>query len=119
VSKEALEDALTHVDESDFRIPYIVIIGWIIEGGEPFCFRWRSDWPKEVFYDRSAFEGSGKRIVERWAGPSGIHDAAAPNAVDLDQAVDTSLAITTNLMSEEILANDFGSDLSKLTHTAR
>ena len=111
IKRDALEEALTGFNAADFGSRHIIVIGWIVDGGK-HCFRWRSDWPQEVFYDQSAYGGSGKTIVERWCGESGIHESSDPDKIDVDQAIDGCLAIATNLMSIEMLESG---NLSQLT----
>jgi hypothetical protein len=45
----------------------VELIGWIHEG-RPSCFRWRSDWSDEVFYDLYHLAGSGEALIGRMIG---------------------------------------------------
>ncbi len=111
IKRETLAKVLTEFNNSEFGSLNVVLIGWIMDG-EQYCFRWRSDWPQEVFYPESAYEGSGSHIVESLCGPGGISDPSAQEQIDLDLAIDTSLSIATTLMRMEILGSDNLSDLT-------
>ena len=104
ISKEELEKALTSFGESDFDPLAVVLIGWVNQPQQQFCFRWGSDWPKEVFYGDPMYNGSGADVIEKFFGV-GMHDPTQPHLVDIQLAIDICLAFTTRLMSMEMEIN--------------
>ena|SRR5271166_136565 len=64
-TKTALEDFLTtqYVYEEPTQL-HADFIGWIVDE-EPFCFRWKTDYPGELFYGESQTEGTGAKCLER------------------------------------------------------
>ena len=94
VSKLELQDVLASFKPTDFGSTELRIIGWVIDGDE-YCFRWRSDWTDELIHAEPAYDGSGQAIIQKWGGDRPIFDAAQPELIDLNLAVDNVLAIST------------------------
>ncbi len=101
ITREELEETLTGFKEADFNPLSVNLIGWIITE-EQLCFRWRSDWPYELFYGAPLYDGSGGEVIQKFAGASEIYDVRNPNVKDLELAIDTCLTFTTNRMSLEM-----------------
>jgi len=83
VSKATLHEFLTsegmalHGDGQPF---VCILVGWVVDlDGTQNCFRWRSDYPSEVFYGDPMYEGSGGSDAEALLrdGPT-----VPPNEVD-------------------------------------
>lgn len=104
IRKEELEETLTSLEKHKGESLFVVIIGWLI-GEEQFCFRWRSDWPNEIFYGEPLYDGTGDAVIEKFAGPTEIRDKENPNLADLELAVDECLNFTTHRMSMEMSAD--------------
>jgi hypothetical protein len=72
VKKESLEDYLINFEAKDFGSLYTKFIGWIIDY-EPHCFLWNCLYPKQIFYNQSYIDGSGKGYFENLKQQSWQH----------------------------------------------
>ncbi len=119
VDKKWLEDALTAYAADDFGHLGINLVGWLI-ADEDYCFRWRSDYPIEVFYGDPMVDGSGAPACRRDFGEDGAgsHTSSKRNERDdlnrielneyhIPESLHLSLNIATRLMSDEILSTGF------------
>jgi hypothetical protein len=64
ISKEELERILTKDITIDCGKLCINIIGWIVDEGNNYCFRWNSAYPCEVYYDESMLDGRGAEFAK-------------------------------------------------------
>jgi len=58
-----LQQFLTSFKDGHFGTVRIELIGWIFDG-EYRCFRWRSDWPQELFFGEPQYGGTGGPMIE-------------------------------------------------------
>jgi hypothetical protein len=105
-TRRAVEQSLTSFPAADLGTFGVEVIGWIYDG-QPHCFRWRSDWPHEVFYDDYFLAGSGERLIGRMIGDS-TAQARVPDSVIRDveaHAVKETLWDVSRLMADEVGAH--------------
>jgi hypothetical protein len=70
------------------------------------AFRWKSGYPSDTFETEPAYDGTGDNAIAAMAGPGNIHDSASPDAVSLDRAIDSSLRIATQVISDESFSRE-------------
>jgi hypothetical protein len=102
-TRRTLEQSLTSFPAADLGASAVELIGWIYDT-HPYCFRWKSDWPDEVFYDDYQLAGSGAPLIERMilnsAGQSHIPD---PVRYDIQgHAIKETLWDVSRLMADEV-----------------
>ena len=64
--KADIERALTGIREFSDEHLNVHLIGWVVEKGASFCFRWNSGYPAEVFYAPAHFEGSAEKLFNQF-----------------------------------------------------
>jgi hypothetical protein len=102
-TKRAFEQALTSFTAADLGALFVELVGWIYDA-RAYCFRWRSDWPQEVFYDEYHLAGSGERLVARMIGNS-VAQSHIPDSVRSDlegNAIKETLWDVCRLMADEV-----------------
>lgn len=99
VSHERLRRTLTGFDVSELGTLQVSLIGWVVDEAER-CFRWRSDYPGELFDLAAAFDGTGGDLIEAIVGKS---DATVTprDPVEVEAALLRALYVSTRLMGHE------------------
>lgn len=71
------------------------IIGWVIDNGDKYCFRWKSNEPKKFDLDSQFIEGSGKNHFQNLYNNRGLSIS--------DNPIEMVLCIIGNLLKDEVL----------------
>jgi hypothetical protein len=83
-------------------LPEVVLIAWVVESTQQNCFRWRSDYPGEIFPGLPLFDGSGDARAEQLM-PQGVFNTLVSDAARNLSATDGVLYVSSNLMRHEIV----------------
>jgi hypothetical protein len=108
VTKNAVENFLVTYDTEIFISKDLVILGWIAEKKENYCFRWRADYSEMVFYDEQYegfFHGSGSDFYEKLLKEKGNINYGGQNN-DYDKAIGLVLKEVCALTNAEYLSID-------------
>jgi len=97
-TRQALEAFLKSIPVNQYPTGTVCLIGWICEE-QPYCFRWRADWPKEVFYADFHVDGSGASVVEDFVRGATQH---LPDAASRHSPVVAALSLTGYLIEDDI-----------------
>jgi hypothetical protein len=105
IARQAFVDCLTSLDAaSDLgQSLQVTLIGWFLDGEHELCFRWRSDYPIEVFFvDATLTDGSGDQHASSVIPPNGfVGPFASPNVAPTLRATE-SIAAVARLMQAEL-----------------
>ena len=101
VSEDNLRALLTAFHPGDFASLQVTIVGWLIEPKRQLCFRWRSDYPSEVFYGDPMTDGSGSRLADQYIGTRGLV-GDPPTEQPHHVAVSRALQVVAELMRDEM-----------------
>jgi len=80
---------------TDHKSPPCTIIGWVIDDGEKFCFRWKSNEPEKFVLDSQFIEGSGRNHFLNLYKKRGLFISKNP--------IEMVLCIIGNLLKDEVL----------------
>ena len=108
VTKNAVENFLVTYDTEIFIGKDLVILGWIAEEKENYCFRWRADYSEMVFYDEQYegfFHGSGSEFYENLLKEKGNINYGGQND-NYDKAIFTVLNEVSALTNAEYLTTN-------------
>ena len=103
-AKQTLEQFLKSFPIADLGACFVELIGWIYDD-QPRCFRWRSDWPYEVFYGDYHLAGSGAGLMAKLIG-DGAAQGRVPEAIRDDavegHAIKETLWDASRLFADEV-----------------
>lgn len=105
VDMSAVERILITPSTAELGSLSVVLVGWVADATGEHSFRWRSDYPHEVFRVDPVFEGSGQQTAASLigSGRAGQLNASDPVAV-------SGLDVATRLMATELVDESY-SDL--------
>lgn len=104
ISKLELEDFFKYYQVSDLASLEVQIIGWVIDI-VPYCFRWNSGWPHELFYHPFHYGGSGSELLEQ--ANIGSEIGSSPSGEpDLPCGKRRVTDLIGHLLAEEALGHD-------------
>jgi hypothetical protein len=101
VTLESVKGILTDPATSRLGTLQVSLICWVAERQGAHCFRWRSDYPHELFLGSPMYDGSGDSFVQALAG-EGLRDSASSKGTNPKRAVEGALHVTTELMWSEM-----------------
>lgn len=104
IYKEIAEYLTTYkIRDSDISLR-INIIGWVIEDGEQYCFRWKSKVPTELELCEPCFDGTGAFLLEKYM-PNNIN--ANDGGSSLLEAKHECLTVAAELMGDEFIFKNY------------
>ena len=101
VTLESVKGILTDPAASRLETLQVSLICWVADGQGAHCFRWRSDYPHDLFLGSPMYAGSGESFVQALAG-EGLRDSASPEGTNPNLAVKGALHVTRELMWSEM-----------------
>jgi hypothetical protein len=103
-TREELDACLLAYDSSGHGSHGVHFIGWVIDEAGEHSFRWSSGVPLVVFDAEPAYDGTGAETVSNIAGPTNITEPSNPHVSNVENAIQASLRIVTQLMGDESFA---------------
>jgi hypothetical protein len=97
-----LERALAALKSEDFGSMHVTLVGWMITDSDEDCFRWRSDFPSEVFTGDPMTDGSGDFLIDQNLGPSGLRHSPAASGEQPPDPVEAALSVAAELVRPEL-----------------
>lgn len=101
-SFESVKAALIKFDTNELGQLEVVLIGWVLDAEGQHCFRWRSDYPHEVYFGAPMFDGSGGAALEARIH-NGLSDTVNSAGNLPLRALQNVLHVTTDLIKFEMV----------------
>ena len=103
-SLEAFEQFMKQMRDFENNDMMALIIGWLINGENSYCFLWNSSFPGELFYDSRFYVGSGENFAKELMKPLDISSSTENFDSPAEQSIFSSLAKLSTALTSEIVS---------------